>query len=250
MSRLDEIEQELARLHEELHALREVPDPPKRTRYFLDTEFLIDQREINPISIGIISENGREFYAVVNDLLILRRCLAHSWQGMVTEVLDQLPVMITPSEVRWNRAHPEFAAVMSAEQVEQALRTYLDPSKYGKPELWAYYGADDWNCLRLLLGGLDWSESLLNTYPHHFNEIKQLLNEVGNPRWDQLLHVADREHHALHDARMARRIYWYAQALTYHLTTTDHPPHIGSFLLCEDEVCVQRKQRLELRIGV
>ena len=36
----------------------------RRTRYFIDTEFMEDGHTIELISIGICCEDGREFYAV------------------------------------------------------------------------------------------------------------------------------------------------------------------------------------------
>ncbi|MGO2515400.1 MAG: polyadenylate-specific 3'-exoribonuclease AS, partial [Corynebacterium variabile] len=36
-------------------------------RYFYDTEFIEDGRTIDLVSIGVVAEDGREFYAVSSD---------------------------------------------------------------------------------------------------------------------------------------------------------------------------------------
>lgn len=58
-------------------------------RHFYDTEFLEDGRTIELISIGIVCEDGREYYAVNADMP-LERIRDHRW--LMDNVLPSLPL--------------------------------------------------------------------------------------------------------------------------------------------------------------
>src|SRR5690606_22860275 len=61
-----------------------------RVKYFYDTEFLEDGKTIDLISIGIVAEDGREYYAVSLDA-DWQRVSEHSW--LAVNVLPSLPRM-------------------------------------------------------------------------------------------------------------------------------------------------------------
>lgn len=101
-------------------------------RYYIDTEFIEDGPEhpLRPISIGIVSEDGREFYAVLSD----------TWDpaqanGWVRE--NVLPFL-------------ENGPRRTREQVRQEILRFLGED--ARPEFWADYGAYDWVVFCQLFG--------------------------------------------------------------------------------------------------
>ena len=62
-------------------------------RYFYDCEFIEDGNTISLVSIGMVDENGREFYAVSTDFDPVR---AIDW--VRRNVLNQLP---SPADPVW-----------------------------------------------------------------------------------------------------------------------------------------------------
>ncbi len=62
-------------------------------RYFYDCEFIEDGRTIELVSIGVVDESGREFYAVSSEFDPQR---AIDW--VRRHVLDKLP---SPSDPAW-----------------------------------------------------------------------------------------------------------------------------------------------------
>ena len=62
-------------------------------RYFYDTEFIEDGRTIDLVSIGVVAEDGREYYAVSTEFDARK---AGPW--VRANVLNQLP---NPSSPVW-----------------------------------------------------------------------------------------------------------------------------------------------------
>ena len=102
------------------------------TKYFLDAEFMEDGHEIELLSIGVVCEDGREFYAENAEA-----DWSHANEWVVANVLPHLagpgPYWMTRKE-------------MAAELV-----TFVRGGG-GKPEFWAYYGDYDWVALCQLYG--------------------------------------------------------------------------------------------------
>ena len=88
-------------------------------RYFYDCEFIEDGTTIDLVSIGMIDETGREFYAVSTEFDPSR---AIDW--VRTNVLDKLP---SPADPAWR----------SRAQIRDDLLAFLtDPGE--SIELWAW----------------------------------------------------------------------------------------------------------------
>lgn len=156
-------------------------------RYFLDTEFIEDGNTIDLISIGIVAEDGREFYREV--------------------VIDQIP---------WDRADPWVlenvkphllaspTVIRPKSIIAQELLDFID---HDKPEFWAYYADYDWVVLCQLYGRMI---DLPKGWPMFCMDLKQLAVMMGNP---MLPKQQDTEHHALSDARWNRDTFWYLMKL-------------------------------------
>ena len=95
--------------------------------YWYDTEFLEDGSTIDLISIGIVAEDGREYYAVNNDA-DWDRIEQNEW--LMKNVYPQLPNM-------WNKPSAWKDHSIIAEEVKEFL--LFDK----KPKLWGWYSAYD-----------------------------------------------------------------------------------------------------------
>lgn len=142
-------------------------------KYWFDTEFIEDGHTIEFISIGIVAEDGREYYAEVSEC---DHSKASDW--VKKNVLPHLTGTLT--------FRPDIAA---------GIRDFLGE----KPQLWAYYGAYDWVAFCQLFGTM---MDLPQGYPMYVRDIKQLCDMIGNPR---LPEQGKDEHNALADARWNRK---------------------------------------------
>jgi hypothetical protein len=144
-------------------------------RYWFDTEFIEDGKTIDLISIGIVAEDGRIYYAESSEFG------AEPASPWVTEhVLSQLG----PVEQRKPRS-----------RIRDELRAFI----HDKPEFWAYYGAYDWVALCQLFGTMT---QLPAGWPSYCRDVKQWCDDLGNPK---LPKQSTRGHHALNDALWTRQ---------------------------------------------
>lgn len=152
-------------------------------RYFYDTEFIEDGRTIDLISIGVVAEDGREFYAVSTEFDPER---AGTW--VRTNVLPKLPA---PSSQLWR----------SRRQIRAELERFfgLDGSGAGGTagpiELWAWVAAYDHVALCQLWGPMP---QLPAAMPRFTRELRQLWEDWGCP---QMPPRSSDAHDALVDAR-------------------------------------------------
>ncbi|WP_433079186.1 polyadenylate-specific 3'-exoribonuclease AS [Dactylosporangium sp. CA-052675] len=149
-------------------------------RYFYDCEFIEDGKLIDLVSIGVVDEHGREYYAVSTEFDDSR---AVSW--VRRNVLDKLP---SPADKAWR----------SRERIREELLDFLtEPLKSGDAdeiELWAWYAAYDHVALAQLWGSMP---ALPREIPRFTKDLRQLWDDAGRPP----LPVAEGRHDALVDAR-------------------------------------------------
>jgi hypothetical protein len=145
-------------------------------RFFFDTEFIEDGLTIDLVSIGVVDENGREFYAVSTEFDPGR---AGKW--VRKHVLSQLP---PPADPAWRSR-----AVIR----EELLAYLLEPGD--EVELWAWYAAYDHVALAQLWGGMP---TLPRAIPRFTRELRQRWDDVGRP---PLPAPPTNAHDALADAR-------------------------------------------------
>jgi hypothetical protein len=158
-------------------------------RYFLDTEFYEDGQTIDLISIGVVADDGREFYAVNRDARLDR---VSDW--VRAHVLPQLPPY---SDAAW----------CSRALIRDKLQAFVLPNP--SPEIWAYYADYDWVALAQLFGTM---MGLPKHFPMYCMDLKQLSVLLGNPD-----HPKEPlgEHNALSDARWNRDLYWHLRNHAY-----------------------------------
>lgn len=145
-------------------------------RFFYDTEFIEDGQTIELVSIGIVAEDGREYYAVSNEFDASR---ANAW--VRAHVLSKLPAKIHPAWKPLDRIRTEVYDFLTSGETT--------------PELWAWVGAYDHVVLAQLWGDMS---DLPKSMPRYTRELKQYWQMAGKPR---LPKIPDGNHDALVDAR-------------------------------------------------
>lgn len=142
-------------------------------RFYLDTEF-IERGHSHPIelvSVGIVAEDGREFYAVASD----------GWDEAHADDWVKQNVL----------AHLGDVERMSRDDMAAGIRRFVGLA----PEFWAYYADYDWVVFCQLFGRMI---DLPQGWPMFCRDVKQLCCDLGNPK---LPKQTGTEHHALADAR-------------------------------------------------
>lgn len=173
------------------------------TRFYYDTEFIEDGRTIDLISIGIVGEDGREFYAVNRDAP-WKRIYKHDW--LMANVVASLPRIHGDRRLQVStRRNPmalDFRSPQMREhaQIADEVRNFLlagDP-----PEMWADYGAYDHVALCQLWGSMS---ALPKGVPMWTHDLRQEIERAENAGPTTPLPVqAGGLHNALADARHAR----------------------------------------------
>ena len=149
-------------------------------RYFYDTEFIEDGTTIDLVSIGVVAEDGREFYAVSTEFDPTR---AGAW--VRANVLPKLP---SPADRAWR----------SREQLRADLLTFLTDGA-GDVELWAWIAAYDHVALCQRWGARPARPRAL---PRFTRELRQRWEDAGRPA---LPPPTSDAHDALADARLNRQ---------------------------------------------
>jgi hypothetical protein len=189
------------------------------TIYCYDTEFLEDGKTVDLISIGIVCEDGREYYAV-NSEADWDRIRKDDW--MMDNVVRHLPTHRT-GEVQkrkgfgesgwsWGGIHMRDARVkpkwVIANEVRDFLLTSVVPAQpsqidrqdgipaHGFPELWAYFAAYDHVALAQLWGKM---LHLPKGIPMYTHDIKQEMDRLSVP--SSAVPKPQNQHDALADAR-------------------------------------------------
>lgn len=147
---------------------------------FIDTEFIEDGKTIELISIGMVKENGDEFYAISNEFDGSR---ANNW--VKRNVLIHLP-------------DPGDSLYKSKKQIAADILTFIGNDK---PVFWAYFSGYDWIVLCQLYGAMS---ELPVRWPKYCRDIKQFADSLGNPK---LPAKPEKDHHALEDAKWNLRTY-------------------------------------------
>ena len=143
-------------------------------RYWLDTEFLEDGQTIKLISLGIVAEDGREYYAERAEF---------QWAYATPWLRENVAPHLIGGEARRTTA-----------QIKADVLAFVGVSD-GKPEFWGYYADYDWVVFCWLFGRMI---DLPKGWPMYCRDIKQWADELGGVR---LPKQSGAEHNALADAR-------------------------------------------------
>ena len=163
-------------------------------KFWFDTEFIEDGKTIDLMSIGIVAEDGREFYAESNECDLSK---ASSWvkENVIPHLQNGLD----------GRMHMSRKAIANA--VLQFVNEYPITEGPSNPEFWAYYADYDWVALCQLFGTM---MDLPKGWPMYCRDLKQLCDDLGNPK---LPEQGKGEHHALADARWTKSAWEFLQEI-------------------------------------
>jgi hypothetical protein len=160
-------------------------------KYFLDTEFI----EAGPpyplilLSIGIVSEDGRAFYAVNSEADGTK---ANDW--VKTNVLPHL-----------SRPDGKHTYVAPIETIREEILKFCHDAV---PEFWGYYADYDWVVFCQIFGAM---VDLPKGWPMYCRDIKQWCDELGNPT---LPKQDTTEHNALSDALWNQKAYEFCREVS------------------------------------
>lgn len=189
-------------------------------RFWYDTEFIEDGKTIDLISIGIVAEDGREYYAVVEEIAeeegpLYGRIVRHRW--LMENVISHLPLrkddrtgeprIVPPTNVY--PQNPRFSldldnlSVLPRHIIAKQVRSFLTQHG-GAVELWGYYSAYDHVVLAQLWGTM---MQLPNGVPMWTNDIQQVAASRGLD--NSLPAQKGTAHNALDDARWTREAWLY-----------------------------------------
>lgn len=167
-------------------------------RYFLDTEFAERPCSIDLISVAIVADDGREFYAESSDF---RDHMANEW--VLANVVPQLWSRQPDKFSDWRRNGIE-GGWLSRWAIARDVRKFIGTDR---PEFWGYYADYDWVVFCWLFGSMI---DLPQGWPMYAMDLKQLAMMLGNPE----LPVQDKdEHHALADARWNKKTWDFLNSL-------------------------------------
>jgi hypothetical protein len=187
-------------------------------KIFYDTEFLEDGETIRLISIGMVAEDGRELYRIVDDEDLISDAHDHEW--LKANVLPHLPLKHSSAfddGWDWDVLAADWRHVEVRETVAKDVRAFIQET--ADAELWAYYGAYDHVALAQLFGRMI---DLPNGIPMWTND---LMTEIARAGFPDLPSHAEAEHNALADARWNRDVMAMLtarEAATHRPGGTDH----------------------------
>lgn len=182
------------------------------TNIFYDTEFLEDGSTIELISIGMVTSDGRELYAVSDEVLpsgnLYGRLVKHNW--LTQNVVRHLPLSsrhrltpalgATPAVVYFDEMSN---VIMPRRMIRNAVAEFVTGTH--APELWAWYGAYDHVALCQLFGTM---LDLPTNFPMYTNDLQTEVNRVTLSHGKFKIPKHDgRRHHALDDAHHAKQIF-------------------------------------------
>lgn len=196
-----------------------------RRRIYYDFEFLEDGVTIEPISVGMVDDEGREYYAVFEEIAdhdTWGRIIGHDFLSRY--VVPHLPLVEREPGHEFvdvlDTYHPD---VKKRWKIREEIQDFLIPA--GAPmfegqqgiSLWAYFAAYDHVSLAQLWGSM---VALPPGIPMRTNDLAQEAERLGV---DVLPAHPGTPHHSLHDAR--------------------HDKLIGEFLIAQNEAWLEERYR-------
>ncbi len=152
------------------------------TRYWFDTEFMEDGPLIELLSIGIVCEDGREFYA---------EDTSADWSHANEWVKENVVPHLNLREYGMTRA-----------QIAGEILKFTNVGA-NRPEFWAWYGDYDWVVLCQLYGTM---MDLPASWPKYAMDLKQLRMMTGDGWMPEQTTTA---HNALNDAKWTKEAWEY-----------------------------------------
>ena len=167
-------------------------------KFFIDTEFIEKQNFLQLISIGIVSETGKEFYAVSSEY---DESMASDWvkKNVIAPIKLENVNTYSPAMIRagiidfiyWETIRKNHKLTEPIKMIYLSRYFEEDP-----PEFWGYYADYDWVLFCWLFGTMT---DLPKGYPEYCNDLKQYAVQVGGEHI--LKEESQMKHNALEDAQ-------------------------------------------------
>lgn len=163
-------------------------------KIFLDTEFIDDGKTIELISIGLVREDGAEYYAEVVETMKLwgsadpwvkENVIAHLLSNTTSEFVPELKVK---------------------EKIKKEIVEFVGDN----PQFWGYFADYDWVVLCQLYGRMI---DLPEGWPMFCMDLKQLAVSKGIVDSSSLPEQNSTEHNALNDARWNLEVYQFLERI-------------------------------------
>lgn len=178
-------------------------------RLYYDLEFIDDGKTIDLVSIGMVTEDNKEYYAV-SDSFSWRKFRANPW--LMENVLPGLPQLHGDTRHHYPRIliDKNHATVKPRLQIANEVRQFILSTPF--VELWAWYGTYDHVALCQLWGRM---VDLPKGIPMWTNDLKQECVRLGDPRMPEQEYG---NHNALADARHNKRMGDYLKGYSGNLS--------------------------------
>lgn len=176
-------------------------------KYFLDTEFIERPGSIQLISIGIVAEDGREYYQIARGF-DYQEVWCDDWlrQNVISQILSESSngYGVTP-DITYDSMVQVFesSALWTHEIAKEVLDLIGDDSD---PKFYGYYADYDWVVFCWLFGRMI---DLPKNFPMYCRDLKQMLaeRELGKGWVKSMCPQTENEHNALADARWNKKLY-------------------------------------------
>lgn len=210
-------------------------------KYYLDTEFIEGFHKplfgkkrhfIDLISIGIVSEDGREYYAISNEFNpkhadnwvkenVIAKLPPKKFNYAGHDIFNELGLYKSNKQIAL-----EIENFINCENISQGGQVVLGklfPNVPPNPEFYAYYADYDWVVFCSLFGRMI---DLPKTFPMYCNDLKQTLDEYAKSYDDMFCNgdesmetklgwiknkdsypKQENEHSALDDAKWNKRLH-------------------------------------------
>jgi len=179
------------------------------TRYFVDTEFIEDGKTIDLISIGIVCEDGREYYAQLCEYDPRK---ASSWvkenvlRNIVfcpnySDLADSQPYLHRDGQcLNPDRSFLKECPWRDRTYLQHEIKQFFNSEKI---ELWSWCGSYDHVALCQLFGTM---VDVPSQFPHYIKDLQYVLDEHGISD-DELPQQEGRAHNALYDAKHIEKLW-------------------------------------------
>lgn len=199
-------------------------------RYFIDSEFIDDGETIDLISIGIVADDGREYYAQSSQFNV-HGANAWIWQNVFPHLsvcpYTAKPLTILQVDVqdhsRIGKCTSQFhlgdlgdyvtrqietgryqeCPWRTREQIRDEIKAFCDPAQYGTPEFIGWCSSYDHVALCQLFGTM---MDIPAGWPHYIKDLQQVLDKCS---WtdDMLPQQEEGLHNALADACHLKKLW-------------------------------------------
>jgi len=196
------------------------------SQYWVDTEFFDNGWTIDLISIGIVSSDGREYYAqhsdfsynpyltqfisentkwVKDNVFPYLRVCSGDVSGFIEETKKGLLNAPNENHSGVGRCYKSDCPWRTHEELKNEIGDFMDAEEHGKPELIGWCSGYDFVALCQLFGTM---MDLPSKWPHYIRDLQYLL-DVQYISDDELPQQDGNAHNALDDAHYIKKLWEY-----------------------------------------